>query len=70
MGKRSAIITILIVSILGVLFSGYLTYLELFKKICAFGYCVTVNGIPTCLYGFILFFIILIASILGLASRR
>ena len=67
MKKQTALKTIMIIAIAGMAFSGYLSYTELFKQVCAAGGgCSTIGGIPTCMYGFIMYTIVLIVSILGM----
>ena len=54
-------------SIAGMLFSGYLSYTELTAKVCALdGGCSMLGGIPTCVYGFVMYAAIFIISLLGL----
>jgi uncharacterized membrane protein len=70
MKSKTALKTILIISIAGLLFSGYLSYTELFRKICAFGgSCSMVQGIPACVYGFVMYLVVLIVSLLGLKNK-
>lgn len=57
-------------SLLGVLFSGYLSYSELFKGVCLFGGCPVLSGIPACVYGFAMFVVIFVISILGVYGKR
>lgn len=62
---------ILYVSILGILFSGYLSYSELFAGTCPLaGECKYVLGAPACVYGFFMYLAILIFSFLGLRNSR
>lgn len=70
MKKQVALKTILIISIAGMLFSGYLSYTELFAKYCAVGGCTNVGSIPACVYGFIMYSALLIVSICGLRSKK
>jgi len=60
----------MIISIAGILFSGYLSYGELFKKSCYLGGCSTVGGVPACVYGFVMYLIVFIIAILGIMSKR
>lgn len=69
MKKQTALKIILIISIAGLLFSGYLSYSELFAKACPLGSCTSVKGIPACVYGFFMYLVLLIVSILGLKSE-
>jgi len=71
MKKQTSLITILIISIAGMLFSGYLSYGELIKKTCSLdGGCSMVAGYPACVYGFVMYLIVFIISILGLKSKK
>jgi uncharacterized membrane protein len=69
MNKKTALAIILILSIAGILFSGYLSYSEIVKKFCALGTCINVAGVPACVYGFFMYLIIFIISIMGIKSR-
>ena len=60
---------ILLVSIVGMLFSGYLTLTKLLTGTCALGTCEYLVGIPTCVYGFIMYMIIFLISVFGLMSK-
>ena len=53
---------LLYTSILGIWFSGYYTYQELFVIKC-FGGCVYSLGIPTCVYGLVMYSVIFICAI-------
>lgn len=54
-------------SVAGFLFSGYLTAVKLFSGACAFNEtCPLVIGIPACWYGFALYVILLLLSILAI----
>jgi len=71
MKKSTALKTILIISIAGMLFSGYLSYTELFRGTCAIGGgCSNIAGIPTCLYGFAMYLLVFIVAILGLKAKE
>ena len=75
MKKQTVLKTILIISIAGLLFSGYLTYGEVFAKTCfatelGMGTCKTVQGLPACVYGFFMYLCIFVLSILGLRSKE
>jgi len=69
MKKDIALKTILVISVLGLLFSGYLSYAELIKGTCTIGGCSYVLGFPACVYGFVMYLIVLIISILGLRKK-
>ena len=70
MRKQTALKTILIISIAGMLFSGYLSYSELFAGTCPLGGCQYVLGAPSCVYGFVMYLVILIVVILGLKANK
>ncbi len=72
MEKNSLIKTILGVSIIGVLFSGYLTYQDLAKTgvSCTIGTNSTILGLPVCVYGLIMYLLIFTLSILALKSKN
>jgi len=69
--KQLALKAILGVSIAGLLFSGVLSYFEIFQQFCAFGgACSTkILTIPSCVYGFVVYLIISVVSIIGLKSE-
>jgi len=74
MKSRTALKTILIIAIAGLLFSGYLSYTEVFAGFCGasqlgLGQCTNVAKIPACVYGFFMYLIILIVVILGLRHK-
>jgi uncharacterized membrane protein len=70
MKKETALRTIFWISIAGMIFSGYLSYFELFQGVCAIsGGCSLILGIPTCVYGFIMYFAVFIISSLGLNKK-
>lgn len=74
MKKQAALKTVLIISIAGILFSGYLSYAELFQKLanfCPSGICGNqIAGIPVCIYGLAMYMVIFVISLLGLLSRK
>lgn len=70
MKKKTALLMILTISVVGMLFSGYLSYSELFKKVCAFDSCPIVNKIPSCIYGFFFYGLTFIISLIGLSSKK
>jgi hypothetical protein len=53
------------------LFSGYLSYFELFAGSCPLGgECSYVLGAPACVYGFFMYLIVFVISILGLSGKN
>ncbi len=74
MKKEIALKIIFIISIAGLLFSGYLSYSELFTSTAAFcptGTCSqAIASIPVCVYGFIMYLIIFIISLISLNSKK
>ncbi|HOU79030.1 MAG TPA: hypothetical protein PK255_00240 [Candidatus Pacearchaeota archaeon] len=74
MRKECALKIIFIISIAGLLFSGYLSYTELIAGYCAVsdsgvGGCTNIAGIPVCVYGFVMYLVIFVISLLGLRSK-
>lgn len=75
MRKELALKIILWISVAGLLFSGYLSYGELFLKVCTasllgMGTCSSVIGIPACVYGFFMYLAVFVISIFGLRSKK
>jgi uncharacterized membrane protein len=75
MKQKTALWTIFGISIAGMLFSGYLSYGELIAKSCyaaklGLGSCTNVGGIPACVFGFVMYLIVFVISILGLRSKK
>lgn len=70
MQKQTALKTILVISIAGMLFSGYLSYGELFGDSCPVGGCSALAGVPTCVYGFVMYFIVFVIGVLGLKTKK
>lgn len=75
MKRKVALIVILCISIAGVLFSGYLSYTEIFAGFCGaselgMGNCTNVFQIPACVYGLVMYLAVLIISICGLRSKK
>jgi uncharacterized membrane protein len=75
MKKQTALKIILGISVAGLLFSGYLSYTELFAGFCGaaqlnLGSCTNVFQVPACVYGFVMYLAVLVFSFLGLRSRE
>jgi len=70
MKKLTALRIIFIIAIAGMLFSGYLSYGEVFAKSCPIGGCSSLFGIPVCLYGFTMYTIVFIISLIALCSKK
>jgi len=69
MNSKTALKSILIISIAGMLFSGYLSYTELFAGVCQLG-CSKVGSVPACVYGFIMYLVVFAISLLGLRGKK
>jgi len=76
MSSKTSLKIILILSIAGLLFSGYLSYYELFvpggcaETIVSCGQKnITIASLPACVYGFFMYFLVFIFSILGLKNK-
>ena len=71
MKKQTALKILFWVSLAGALFSGYLSYTEIFQQVCALGICsTTIFTIPSCVYGFAMYIVGLIISAIGLKSKN
>ena len=74
MKHKTALVAIFVISIVGLVFSGVLTYQELFTLSAvscpAPGAPGTVFGYPACVYGFFMYLIIFVISGLGLFSKK
>ncbi len=75
MKHSAALKTILIISLAGLLFSGYLSYNELFAGGCsnAFIKCGStfkLANLPACVYGFFMYLTILLITATSLAKRQ
>jgi len=74
MNKDKALKIILGISVAGMLFSGYLSYTELFAGFCGatklgMGSCSNVFQIPACVYGFFIYLVVFIVTVIGLKSK-
>ena len=71
MDKNTALKLILGLSIIGMLFSGYLSYGELTSGVCPLGGgCSSVLGMPACVYGFVMYLLVFIICVIGLKSKK
>ena len=75
MKKQTSLWIIFFISIVGMIFSGYLSFTEIFLNFCGatelgMGQCNNVVGVPACVYGFVMYAIVFIISILGLGSKE
>ncbi|MFH0978216.1 MAG: hypothetical protein V1837_02835 [Candidatus Woesearchaeota archaeon] len=71
MQKKTSLTIILVISIAGMLFSGYLSFGEVIRGVCPIGGgCAGLLGIPTCVYGFVMYLAIFVITLLGLNSKR
>ena len=74
MPMKRALQLILLISLVGVVFSGTLTYRELVSHSCAlctaFTQSGTIFGYPPCVYGLVMYFIVAVIAALGLRSKR
>lgn len=71
MTKNLALKIVLALSVAGMLFSGYLSYGELFRQTCPLaGACTSVWSIPACVYGLVMYLIIFVIALLGAMKRK
>jgi uncharacterized membrane protein len=60
---------IAIISVAGILFSGYLSYKELCGPTCKTGCSTTkILNIPPCVYGLVMYTIVFILALIGITS--
>lgn len=68
MNQKNSLRTVLSLSILGTIFSGTLSYMEIFGSSAscpAVGAPGTIWGYPACVYGFVMFVVLTIVSAMG-----
>lgn len=70
---KTALKAILVLAVAGLLFSGYLSYNEVFAS--SGGVTCTVSslkilGLPACIYGFMMYAVIVVLAALGLKSAE
>jgi uncharacterized membrane protein len=76
MSKQKALKAILGISVAGILFSGYLSYQEVFLSSCKVGFIKCgadkslTGGIPACVLGLIMYILVFIISLLGYKSNK
>jgi hypothetical protein len=75
MSTKSALRAILAVGLMGIAFSGVLTYRELWggggaSCSLAGGGCTSLLGLPVCVYGLIMYMAVATLSALGLRGER
>lgn len=69
MKATNSLLTIILISFAGILFSGYLTFSELSSGACSLGGCQAILGLPTCLYGLIMYLLVFIIALLGIKKK-
>ena len=70
MKKSKALAAAALLSLAGILFSGYLSYSEVLGGTCAAGGCSSLLGLPTCIYGFVLYLLIFLVSLRGAMAKE
>ncbi|MBS3073647.1 hypothetical protein J4465_02535 [Candidatus Pacearchaeota archaeon] len=70
MKQKTSLWIIFWIALAGILFSGYLSFVELTTKTCPLGGCTNVLGFPACVYGLVMYCIVLIMAILGIKSKK
>ena len=65
MKSKTSLNIISIISLIGILFSGYLTITEMSAQTCSLGGCQLILGLPTCAYGLAMYIIVFVISLLG-----
>ena len=72
MTKDKALKIILIISVVGILFSGTLSYQEVIVKGCTVGcgQAGLILGLPACVYGLIMYSVVFVVALLGYKSKK
>ncbi len=74
MDKNGYLKVIVLFSVFGMLFSGYLSFGELFPGASSGAACAVASakilGLPTCVYGFLMYVIIGVLAFLALQSKK
>ena len=72
MKKQTALKIIFGLAVAGVIFSGYLSYSEIFRKVCVIGggCSITLLNLPSCVYGFVMYLAVLTFAIIGLKAKK
>ena len=65
MQAEKAVSVILWIALIGVLFSGYLSYTELTGGVCGL-----ILGLPSCVYGFVMYLIVFLICIIAVLKAR
>ncbi len=70
MKKITALRIIFAFALAGTLFSGYFSYSEVIMKVCPVGWCASLFGISVCIYGLVMYAVILAASLIALLLKK
>lgn len=71
MNKQLSLKIVFGISIAGILFSGYLSYSELVRSTCPLGGgCTAIVGLPSCVYGFVMYAVVFGVSLAGILGKR
>ena len=70
MKKETALKAIAWVSAAGVLFSGYMSYAEIFGGVCNTYACSKLAGVPVCMYGLLMYLALLVIAACGLKAKK
>lgn len=65
MHAEKAVKVIMWIALAGLLFSGFLSYKELFGGACAW-----ILGLPSCVYGFVMYLIVFTLALLAVMEAR
>jgi uncharacterized membrane protein len=66
MAKKNYLNALLVIAVLGMLFSGYLTYMEFNGVSCQ---AISILGLPPCVYGFAMYLVVGILALLALRAK-
>ncbi|HEX6549183.1 MAG TPA: hypothetical protein VF117_00745 [Gammaproteobacteria bacterium] len=72
MTRKNSLLVILLVGLAGVIFSGVLTYRDFLAQTATcspVGQAGTLFGYPPCVYGLVMYAVLVVSAILGLTSK-
>jgi len=72
--REQSLNVIVVIALAGLLFSGYLSYNELFLGAASCNAAApaltAIAGLPVCVYGFVMYVLVLATAVVGLRSRK
>lgn len=69
MKQKTVMQAVLLIAVAGLLFSGYLSYIELSGQGSSCTFARSILGLPTCVYGFAMYAVIFLLMIVALRMK-